>query len=693
MKTHRLAATLLLIAALDPAHAQQRRAMTFEDFAAVRAVSDPQISPDGQRVLYTVRSADVEANRRSARSFVVPATGGAAAPFPAADVAATEGRWSPDGRRVAYISGGQLWIADSDGSNRRQLTTLTGGATGPKWSPTGTLIAFTSSVYPDCRTEECNAERAKAAEASPVKAIVADQLLYRHWMTYDRGTRSHLFVIAPDGSGLRDLTPGVRYDVPPGPFGGSEGYAFSPDGREIAYTAKDEGREAAWTTDLNVYTVPTLGGEPTVITAANRGADQNPVYTPDGRSIAYASQERAGFESDRWRLMLYDRTARTHRELLPGWDRNAYAYQFLPDMSAVLVHTGNEGRNILQLFRLGGSGVDPRAAAIVRGRNAAAFSFASDGRTVAYLADAADHPAEVYVGTLRWTADRSEFETVSITSENDSLMTQIARNPAEEFWYTAADGARIHGFLVKPPSWQQGRSYPAILLIHGGPQGAWLDQWHSRWNYQMFAAPGYALIIVNPRGSTGFGQEFVDQVSRGWGGLVYTDLLTALDSSLAANPWIDRNSLGAAGGSFGGYMVNWIAGQTDRFRALMSHAGVFNLESMAGATEELWFTEWEFGGMWWDSTAMATQYRRYSPHLFARNFRTPTLVIHGELDYRVPYTEGLQMFTALQRRNVPSRLVLFPDEGHWIAKPQNQRLWWGEVHGWFNRWLRGTGAD
>jgi dipeptidyl aminopeptidase/acylaminoacyl peptidase len=328
---------------------------------------------------------------------------------------------------------------------------------------------------------------------------------------------------------------------------------------------------------------------------------------------------------------------------------------------------------------------------VIDSGNSTGFSFSRDGRTYAFLRDAAHRPAEVFVATA--SATQAPHRATRVTRENDALIAQIAANPAEEFWYTAPDGARVHGFLVKPPNWQPGRTYPGILLIHGGPQGAWLDQWHGRWNYQMFAAPGNALIILNPRGSTGFGQRFVDEVSRGWAGLVYTDLMTGLDSALARNPWIDPNAIGAAGGSYGGYMVNWIAGNSDRFKALMSHAGVFNLESMAGATEELWFTEWEFGGPWWDPQAMETQYRRYSPHLFAQNFSTPTLVIHGELDYRVPYTEGLQLFTALQRRGVPSRLLLFPDEGHWIARPQNQQLWWSEVQRWFDRWLRTTGAE
>lgn len=665
--------------------------LTFQDFAAVRAVSDPQISPDGRQVLYAVRTTDVAANRRSGRSYVVDAAGGTPRAWPSADVSASEARWSPDGKRIAYVADGQLWVAQADGSGTRKLTSLNGGATGPIWSPNGQMIAFTSAVYPDCATDACNAARDSARAASKVKAHIADQLMFRHWVAWDDGTRSHLFVVGADGEAPRDLTPGVRYDIPPGPFGGSEGYAWAPDSRELAYSAKDQGRADAWTTDVNLYVVGLTGG-PVGITAANRGADENPVYSPDGRFIAYQSQRRAGFESDRWRLMLYDRQGKTTRELLPNWDRNADSYFFAPDGRAIYVNTTDAGREKLYrvAFETGTAGASllkaTRPQLVVGDHNNASFSMAGNGSAITWVRDATDRPAEVYVAGV---TSNGVFAARQLSHENDALVATLAMHPAEDFWFRGAGGDSVQGFLVRPPDWQPGKRYPAVLLIHGGPQGAWLDQWHSRWNYQMFAAPGYALVIINPRGSTGYGQKFVDDVSKGWGGKVYTDLMNGLDAALARNPWIDKSRLGAAGGSFGGYMVDWIAGHSDRFKALVSHAGPFNLENMALATEELWFPEWEYGGQIWDSTAMRTQYRVYSPHLYARNFKTPTLVTGGELDFRVPYTEDLSMFTALQRRGVPSRLVIFPDEGHWILKPQNQRLWWGEVQGWLAKYLAG----
>jgi dipeptidyl aminopeptidase/acylaminoacyl peptidase len=682
--------TAALLAA--PLAAQQKHPITFDDFAAVRAVGDPQLSPDGKVVLYSVRTTDVSKNTRASHTVSVPIGGGAAQAFPAnaADVAATEARWSPDGKYVAFIAGGQLWIAEPSGAGRKQLTHLNGGATGPVWSPTSDRIAFTSAVYPECSNDACNAAKEKAAADNKVKAHIADQLMFRHWNAWDEGTRSHLFVVGIDGSAPRDLISGAKYDVPPGPFGGSEGYGWSPDGRELAYTAKDQGRADATSTDVNVYTISASGGAPIVITAANKGADQNPVYSPDGRYIAYASQKRAGFESDRWRLMVYNRTDKTSKELLPTWDRNADAYLWSPDMSGILVQTTDAGRDKLfrAVFARGGNGLGVSGVPqiVVGDHNNTAFSISRDGRSVVWLRDATEFPAEVYVADLM-AAGAANVR--ALTHENDALVASLAVNPAEDFWFTGADGLKVQGFIVKPPNWQPGKKYPAILLIHGGPQGAWLDQWHGRWNYQMFATTGAALVIINPRGSFGYGQQFVDDVSRGWGGKVYTDLMAGLDAAIAKNPWIDANALGAAGGSFGGYMVNWIAGHTNRFKALVSHAGPFNLENMATATEELWFPDWEYGGPFWDPKAMASEYRVYSPHLFVKNFKTPTLVTGGELDYRVPYTEDLSMFTSLQRMNVPSRLVIFPDEGHWIGKPQNQRLWWGEVQGWMKKYLEG----
>ena len=676
-----------LVAALpgiaQPLGAQAGRVLTFDDLAGVQQVADPQLSPDGRFALYVVRVTDIAGNRRVATSWVQPVAGGAARAFPDDTTHATEARWSPDGRLVAYVARGQLWVAFADGASRRQLTRLTGGATGPVWSPNGDRLAFTSGVYPACREESCNADRAAKVEANKVKAHVTDGLMYRHWNQWDDGTRSHLFVIGVDGSALVDVTGGATYDVPPGPFGGSEGYAWSPDGRELAYTAKLATRDQAWTTDANIYTVPSAGGTAAVRTAANKGTDQNPVYSVDGRFILYVSQARGGFEADRWRLMRLDRSAGTATELLVGWDRSVDAIVPSPDGHSLILQAQDRGRSVVFRSSLAADGSASRPVPLVTDGHNVAPVVAANG-ALAWAHDDAMHPAEVWVGTIEGSAVRN---TRALTERNPTRLAGISLNALEAYGFRGANGDSVFGWVLKPANWEAGKKYPAILLIHGGPQGAWFDQWHGRWNYQLFAATGAGLVIVNPRGSTGYGQKFTDGISRDWAGKVVTDLMNGLDAAIARNPWIDTSRLGATGGSYGGYMVNWLAGHSTRFKALATHAGVFNLEAMAGATEEQWFTDWEFGGTWWNSKAMTEQYRKWSPHLAAGKFKTPQLVIHGELDYRVPVGEGLSLFTALQRQGVPSRMVVFPDEGHWIGKPQNQRLWWNEMQGWFTRYL------
>jgi dipeptidyl aminopeptidase/acylaminoacyl peptidase len=682
---------LVLLACASSRAVAQDRVMTFDDFMAMRAVSDPHVSPDGRLVLYTVRTTNVAANRRTARTFLMPSDGSAPPrAFPDDTTPAAEARFSPDGRRVAYVHQGQLWVSMIDGSARRPLTRLWGGATGPRWAPGGDRIAFSSRVYPGCDTDACNADSALRVDRAPSRARVYDELLYRRWDRWDDGTRSHLFVVDLARADVRDLLPDVSMHVPPMPFGGPESYDWSHDGQELAFAGRVENAESAWTTDVNLFTIPAAGGPAVVITAGNRAADQHPVYSRDGRWIAYAAQRRAGFEADKWRVMLYDRRTRTSREVAPGWDFHADRFYFTPDNRALLVETQDEGRTAIWRLSITDDGtLEGSPDRLVRTNNSTqstlAFQTGNDGAfTLVWVRDAMHRPPDLWMGRYSASGVRAPRQ---ITRENEGLLAQLDLRPAQDIEFTGAGDDPVHGFVLRPPRFDSTRTWPLLLLVHGGPQGAWLDQWNVRWNAQMFAASGMVVLALNPHGSTGYGQRFIDGVSRDWGGKAYTDLMRGVDTALARFPWLDSARVGAAGASYGGYMVNWMNGNTNRFSAFATHAGIFNLEHMAGATDELWFTEWEFGGPWWNRGAQQQTYRRWSPHLLAGRMRTPTLVLHGEQDYRVPYTEGTALFTALQRQRVPSRLVLFPDEGHWIMRPANQRVWWGEMLSWLTRYL------
>ncbi|MGH2626781.1 MAG: prolyl oligopeptidase family serine peptidase, partial [Anaerolineales bacterium] len=591
------------------------------------------------------------------------------------------GKWSPDGTRIAYLTsrGGtpQVWVYEVAGGGRRQVTSLSTGAEGPIWSPSGRMILFSSEVYPDCPDDACNRRRAEESAKRPSQARQYDELLFRHWNTWEDGLRSHLFVVASEGGAARDLLAGKEWESPVPPFGGSGDYAWSPDEREIAFTTKTgTGTEQAVSTDTDVYVVPVAGGVPVNATTGMGGAEQTPRYSADGSLLAFLSQERAGFESDRWRLMVKDRRTGEVREGPQGYDRPIAEYEFVGRTTDFFAIAEDRGRHeILHITAAG----DVHHVTNREGNLVALSVGARDGAPVlAYLRDAIHQPAQVFV----WRTDHRSAPR-RLTHLNEAKLRDLALPAAEEIAWVGADGDSVRGFLLKPPHYQAGRRYPLVVLVHGGPQGAWLDQFHSRWNAQLFAAPGYVVLLPNPRGSTGYGQRFTDQISRDWGGRVFTDLMNGVDA-VARLPYVDSTRMAAAGGSYGGYMANWINGHTNRFKALVSHAGVYNLEGMYGSTEELWFTEWEFGGPYWSNRE---DYERWSPHRFAQHFRTPTLVIHGALDYRVPDAEGMQLFTALRRQGVPARFLHFPDEGHWIGRPANQQVWWRGVQEWLGRYL------
>jgi dipeptidyl aminopeptidase/acylaminoacyl peptidase len=590
------------------------------------------------------------------------------------DVSSSSPAWSPDGRSIAFVSnrnedGAQIWLMPAEGGEARQLTRVEGGAGGPVWSRGGSLMAFTSRVWVD--GDEAG-QRLRRLADSPASAQVYDDLMVRHWDGWIDGKRSHVFVVDPASAETRDLTPGA-YDSPPIALGGFQDYDLSPDGAELAFVRNVDSPVAVGTGN-NVWLVPTAGGEPRRLSSGD-GNDVAPQYSPDGRWIAWLSQERPGFEADRAVLMLHDRRSGQIRALTAGLDRSVNSYQWSPDSRTIFFNAQDEVN--VRIYRVAVR--DANVRPVTDGAYDGAFALVGDGSQIVVARQHAHQPTELVV------VDDRGRERRRLTRVNDELVAQLALQPLETFWHGGADGARVQSFMVKPPDFDPSRRYPVIFLVHGGPQGAWSDNFHYRWNYNLFAAPGYVVIAPNPRGSTGFGQQFTDEISRDWGGRVFTDLMMALDHALAEYPFLDGERVAAAGASYGGYMMNWLQGNAgDRFRTLVNHAGVFDLRSMYFATEELWFPEWEFGGPPWQAHE---DYERWNPALQVDRWRTPMLVIHGQLDFRVPVEQGLGAFTALRRQGVPARLLYFPDEGHWVLRPANALVWWETVFEWLEEWL------
>jgi dipeptidyl aminopeptidase/acylaminoacyl peptidase len=660
---------------------ERRRPIGVNDLLAAQRISDPQLSPDGSRIVYTVAIPDRAANRMARNVWIVPMAGGQARALTTTG-RDSGARWSPDGRRIAFVSSrgatAQIYVADADGgADPEQLTRLSGGADNLVWSADGRTIAFTSEVYPDCRDEACNAKRDEDREKNQARVRVYDSLLYRHWTSWSEGKRNHLFVVPSSGGTPRDLTAGADYDVPPREREGPHPIAFAPDGRTLSFTAVAE-RVEAISTNADLFEVEVSGGSPKRLTM-NPGFDGAPAYSPDGRTIAYRSQARAGYEADKWRLILLDRASGRQTVLTDTFDRSVEDLRWSTD--GMSIYFNAEDRGEMPVFVMPATGGTPRA--LTPGKFVGEFDVRGDAAVFAISSLAS--PVELYRAHKNGTPE-------PLTHHNQALLSALDLASPESFTFAGAGGTEVQGFLIRPPAFDPSKKYPVVMLLHGGPQTQWSDSWSYRWNAQTFAAAGYVVAMINRRGSTGFGQKFTDEIALDWGGKPFEDVMKGLDAVLAKYPFTDGQRVAAAGGSYGGYMVDWMASHAKgRFKALVSHAGVYDLTSMYGATEELWFPERDFGGVPWAKAGAASKaYASLSPHTYAAElgtYKTPTLVIAGEQDYRVPYTQSLELFTALQRQDVPSRLVLFPDEGHWILKPANSVAWYGEVLGWLKKYL------
>jgi dipeptidyl aminopeptidase/acylaminoacyl peptidase len=713
------------------------RPMTFEDMMKMKRLGETAVSPDGKWLAYSVTTLSLEQNTKTAELWLQAIAGGDPQKLAVAQPGDSGPQFAPDGKRILFESsrggGQQVWIADFDSatgatSNAKKLTTISTEADNAIWSPDGNSVLFTSAVYPDCPAittadfstgDQCNSNRDAALASSKVKAQIFTHLLYRHWNRYTGDKRSHLFLASVDTGSLRDLTPNDPHDVPPFSIdGGGCGCAFAPDSKELAFTENlDE--EPAISTNADIFTLDlTNPAAKPVKASTSQGGDFNPAYSPDGKYLAWRSQARAGYESEKFRLMLYDRAAKTIKDLLPKFDNWVDEFVWAPDSSAIFFTAGGSGET--PIFDVGvGLGVTKIgifANQLITKGELGDIHVLPDLKNLIVTEQFVDRPSEVVqfdelhriegsittcdpvVGHERsagcgpgaeWHYEASG--PYPVTHLNNALLSQLDLAPLESFWFTAADKTKLQGFLIKPPGFDPAKKYPVKFLIHGGPEGAWGDAWSYRWNAELFAANGYVVVMINFRGSTGYGQAFVDGINGDWGGKPFSDLMTGLDYAEQHYPFIDKTRECALGASYGGYMANWVLGHTDRFKCIVSHDGMFDPESAYGTTEELWFNEWEFKGKPWDyygKPDAENPYRKWSPALSAKNFKTPTLVIHGQLDYRLDVSEGFQLFTTLQRQKVPSKMLYFPDEGHWVLKPQNSQLWWKTVNDGVDQWTK-----
>jgi dipeptidyl aminopeptidase/acylaminoacyl peptidase len=731
-----LAVSLSAQPAPSPATAATKRPFTFEDMMKLKRVGAPVPSPDGKWVVFDAVDVDLEANTKISHLWIVPAAGGEARRLNQTPNHEERPRFSPDGKRLIWTSKAtsptQIWMSnftpESGGldGTPHQVTNISTGADGAIWTPDGKSIVFLSSVYPDAKDDAENKQRDEELGKSKVKAKIFTKLLYRHWTGYTEFKRSHLFAVSAEAdasvgrdsvepnaatpsngstesrptnaaNSARDLTPG-DHDVPPFNLGGQDMYSVSPDSQELAYTSNIDEVEAT-STNNEIFIVPMDGGTPKKI-STSPGNDNTPLYSPDGKHIAWRSMARAGFEADKESLLLYERVSGKISNLTEKFDRSVGSFVWYDNSLYFTYEDYGQARigtaSVLRFYQpsLGKTisatlGSEPRNYTLQYSGHADDLIIAGDpksGRTMFYSLTSIGRPTEIWrhsLGNNELAVSNPNPTPEPVTRMNDALLSQVDMQPLEAFTFKGAGNDDVQGFMVKPPGFDPAKRYPLKFLIHGGPQGAWGNSWSYRWNPELFAANGYVVVMINFHGSTGYGQKFTDSISGDWGGKPYEDLMKGLDYVEKTYPFIDKNREAALGASYGGYMANWVLGHTDRFKCIVSHDGVFNTESAYGTTEELWFSEWEFKGPPWKTREL---YRKFSPHLFADKFKTPTLVVHGQLDFRLDVSEGFQLFTTLQRLKVPSKMLYFPDEGHWVLKPQNSRLWWKTVNDWVDQW-------
>jgi dipeptidyl aminopeptidase/acylaminoacyl peptidase len=678
-----------------------KRPMVVEDLFKFARIADPQISPDGKRVVYQQTTVNLDANKTST-AIMIADVDGKSPPKALTNPGGKKDmhpRWSPDGTQILFESTRpgtpQLYVLNVNGGEAQKITDISTGAGTAIWSPDGKHIAFVSGIHPEfselsfAESNKKNGEKDKAAEENPVKAKTFTRLFYRHWDSYVEDKRQHLFVMDVTEKGWsepRDVTPGNRDAYPTSTtFSVGDDFTFTPDSKHLVFTAVPEKGEA-WSTNHDLCRV-TLDNKSTKwesLTGDNKAADTCPRFSPDGKKLAWRAQKKAGYEADKWDILVADygvdgKLSNTEN-ISAARDESVNEFVWIDNLF-MFYGADNKGRTIAHnAIHWGENPTKAKATVnIEMPASTSSFTFSRDGTVCSFLAFGMDSPAEVWVG------GKSPNPVQAISKANSALLAELDLPRPESVQVKIEDG-EMQMWILKPPGFDPKKKWPVAFLVHGGPQGAWEDAWSNRWNPEVWAAQGYVVVLPNPRGSTGFGQKFVDQISGDWGGKCYRDLLAGLEYTKAL-PYVDKDRMGSAGASFGGYMQNWFAVNeiSKEFKCLITHCSVYNFESMWGTTEELWFDEYEHGGLPWE---IPGKYREFSPHIKAANlakYKTPMLIIHNDYDFRCPIGQGHELFSALQRQGVPSRFVNFPDEGHWVLKPKNSQHWHKEVFAWLTK--------
>jgi len=656
---------------------------TAEHLVRLDRVGAPVLSPDGSKVVYALRTTDMEANKGVFDLWWTGFSDGKTQRLTTHAANDTAPAWSADGKYVYFLSTrsdtSQVWRIAIGGGEAQQVTELPVGVETFQVTPGGNGLVFSANVYLDCEDLVCTANRDKAQTESPTTGLVYEQLFMRHWDHWLDAKHSQLFALALDDGGIGRGEPllvskGVRADIPSRVWGGAEEYTVSPDGQTLYFAARIRDRDEPTSTNFDIYAAPMNGdGEVVNLTPSNLAWDTQPVLSPDGSKLAYRAMARPGFEADRFQIMIRDLKSGETTPLAANWDRSASSIAFTNTGDSLLVNTDDVGN--VALWKLDLADGEPQKLVGL----GSVSSFASGPLGTVFAMDNLKSPTELFA------IDKGKTEARQLTHFSAPQLKDVEMGDYEQFSFIGADQETVHGYVMQPAGFEKGKKYPVAFLIHGGPQGSFGNHFHYRWNPQTYAGQGFAAVFIDFHGSTGYGQAFTDSISDDYGGKPLVDLQLGLSAALEKYEFLDGDNICALGASYGGYMINWIAGNwPDRFDCLVNHDGIFDERMMYYTTEELWFPEWDYGGPYFEKSA---NYEKHNPVNHVDQWQTPMLVVHGQLDYRVPVTQGIGTFTALQRRGIPSKFLYFPDENHWVLKPQNSLQWHKEVNLWLHQYL------